>query len=78
MGSKKWPSRKAGAMNIAICCRKGQRVQERILKHKKLWIQKRKIPVSKQGKNAKMLCMLEDEGTIMVIQECIAKAGPSK
>lgn len=76
--AKAWPSRKVCAMNIASMFQKGQRVQERILKHEKLWIQKRRIPTSKQGKNAKMMCMLEDEGTMMVVQECIASAGASK
>lgn len=74
---KAWPSRKTSALNVAIVFKKGQQVQERILKHEKLWIQKRRILVSKQGKNAKMMCMLEDEGTMMVVQECIASAGAS-
>lgn len=65
-------------MNVAICFRKGQWVQERILKNEKMWIQFRKIPESRQGKNVKMICMLEDEGTMMIVQECIASAGASK
>jgi hypothetical protein len=71
-------SRKACAMNVAIGYQKGQHVQERILKHEKRWIQTRTIPISQQGKNAKMFCMLEDEGTMLVVQEYIASAGSSK
>lgn len=73
-----WPSRKVCTINVAVIFQKGQRVQERILKHEKMWIQKRRIPTRKQGKNAKMMCMLGDEGTMMVVQECIASAGASK
>lgn len=71
------PSRKACAMGVATSFQKGQRVQERILRHEKLWIQSRKIPVSQQGKNTKMMIMLEDEGTMMAVQECRASAGAS-
>lgn len=70
--------RKHCALNVATGFRKGQWVQERIIKHEKLWIQTRKIPVSLQGKNAKMMCMLEDEGTMEVVQKCIASAGSSR
>lgn len=65
-------------MNVATSFRKGQWVQERIMRQEKLWIQNRKIPTSQQGKNAKMMCMLEDEGTMMIVQECIAGAGESE
>lgn len=77
---KHWhmPLRKTCAMNVAVSYRGGKDVQERIMKHEKLWIQKRRIPASTQGKNAKMMCMLEDEGTMMVVQKCIAGAGSSK
>lgn len=71
-------SRKQCALNVAICFRKSQWGQERILRQEKSWIQNRKITVSQQGKNAKMRCMLEDEGTMIVVQECIAGAGASE
>lgn len=65
-------------MNVAVCFQKAQRVQERILKHERLWIRSRQIPTGKQGRNAKMMCMQEDEGTMAVVQECIASAEASK
>lgn len=65
-------------MHVARCFRKGQWVQERVIKHETMWIRYRTIPASQQGRNSKMMCMLEDEGTMMVVQECIATAGASK
>lgn len=48
------------------------------MRQERLWIQNRSIPTSQQGKNATMIWMLEDEGTMMIVQECIAGAGDSK
>lgn len=47
------------------------------MKEEKIWIQKRRIPTGQQGKNAKMICMLEDEGTMIAVRECITTAGTS-
>lgn len=71
-------TRRSCAMNVAIGYQKGKEVQERIMKHERGWIQNRKIPLSRQGKHAKIVSMLEDEGTIMAVHECIASAGQSK
>lgn len=77
-GGFKVPSRKTSALRVAACFQQGKWVQERILRHEKLWIQHHKIPVSNQGKNTKMMVMLEDEGTMNIVQECIAGAGASR
>jgi hypothetical protein len=68
------PSRRECAMNVAIGFGKGAKVRDRILDNEKQWIKGRKIGSSKQGKMAKMVSMLEDEGTMMAIQKCIASA----
>lgn len=56
-------------MNVAISFQKGQSIQERIMRSERMWIQHRNIPTSQQGKNAKIMCMLEDEGTMIAVQE---------
>jgi hypothetical protein len=35
----------------------------------------RKIPQSQQGRNAKTICMLEDEGTLMAVEEYMTGEG---
>jgi hypothetical protein len=75
---KKKYTRKECAMNVAICYQKGRKVQERILRLERGWVRHRKMPISGQGKNSKMLCMLEDEGTMIAVQEFLATAGQGK
>lgn len=65
-------------MNVAIFYQKCRKVQERILRLERAWVKHRKIPISGQGKNSKMLCMLEDEGTMMAVQQVLATAGQGK
>ncbi|KAI5850556.1 hypothetical protein DFP73DRAFT_591438 [Morchella snyderi] len=68
------PSRRECAINVAIGFGKDAKVRERIIGNEKQCIKDRKIESSKQGRAAKLIGMLEDQGTIIAIQECIGSA----
>ena len=50
-------------------------VAERIRLHECQWVKYRTIPESGQGKNARIACMLEDQGTCMAMDEYISSVG---
>jgi len=50
---------------------------ENVIRWEKSWIMIRTIDSSLCGKHAKSPSMLNDEGTIIAVRECIDKAGKS-
>ncbi|KAF8537810.1 hypothetical protein BDD12DRAFT_887015 [Trichophaea hybrida] len=60
------------SLQIAQQFMKGKDVAERIRKHEKLWIQYRQIPLSKQGKHAKVISLLDDRGASMAMDEYLS------
>jgi hypothetical protein len=66
---------KNAATNVATGYGKGHRVMLRILANEKEWIQSGYIAAGHQGKNNKMRCMLEDEGTQIATAKYICGVG---
>jgi hypothetical protein len=48
---------------------------QRIRSHECSWIRQRTIPSSRQGLHAKTQCLLEDEGTLIAVEEYMTRAG---
>jgi hypothetical protein len=63
------------ALSIAGSYNRGWKAATRILNHERQWILEGTIPLSKQGKHAKTLCMLEDPSTRDAMMEYIHGAG---
>jgi hypothetical protein len=70
-------SRKTAALNTAIGFGKGRFVAERILRQERDWIQRRIITHGQRGKHIKVVCMLEDEGTLIAARQYIEDVGES-
>lgn len=68
-------TRKEAALNVATGFGKGRSVAERIMRQEKTWIQEGSIQDERQGKHAKVIRLLEDEGTELAAREYCEEAG---
>lgn len=71
-------TRKEAAINVAIGFGRGYHVARRILRQEKEWIKSRMIIEGVQGKHAKVVSMLKDEGTGLAVRQYLEEAGESK
>jgi len=63
------------ALSVVHGYHRKEKAERRLLAHEKDWISKGAIPESKQGRHAKVLCMLEDPGTREAMQVYINSTG---
>jgi hypothetical protein len=63
------------ALSIAGGYRRGRKSADRIIQQEREWIVNGIIPLSQQGRHAKVLCMLEDPGIREAMMEYIHGTG---
>jgi len=56
----------------------GQRVRRRIMRDEAPWVKKHVIPKSNQGRQRKVVTLLEDPETILAVRQHILQVGESK
>jgi hypothetical protein len=74
-GSPNQPGRTELSKEVARFHGHGEASADRIRAQESLWVRFRCFPDSLQGRHAKTHCMLEDEGTLLVMREYMAGAG---
>ena len=63
------------SIQVARHALKKKHVAERIRVQESLWVRQRSIPESGQGRNARVECLLEDQGTHSAMKQYIFGAG---